>query len=146
MDYKAKGFKQQNGSIKRSIKQQWVKLLSDTPEILASALQISPFNYSYCLLLYFGLATLFIFQLLDSVCSSTHSNIDNPCLVCACLYYWVYLHSKPLLYLLPFFSWHKKAVVINPYCVYMKMQMYPERLHGIICHSLYIVQQSPILL
>ena len=45
-DCKAKGFKEQNGTVKWSVKKQQVKLclLNTTLDIVATILQISPFN------------------------------------------------------------------------------------------------------
>ena len=69
-DCKAKGFKEQNGTVKWSVKKQQVKLclLNTTLEIVATILQISPFNYSFspcCLLLCFCLATFCILHAIE---------------------------------------------------------------------------------
>ena len=40
-----KGFEEQNGTVKWSVKQQLVKLLSVTPKILVTASEFSPYRF-----------------------------------------------------------------------------------------------------
>lgn len=78
-----------------------------------SALQISQVNYSFFSMsstaLFFPYWLSSSYVLLDSVCFSMHSGIKLVCLICSFLYYWVFISiSISSLYLLPFFSWHKR--------------------------------------